>query len=214
MADNRSLEVYRASEAAVDAALQNPIADQVISAFHIACFLDAPNQARGVWSLYIITTTNSALKIDIAGNLPTDNRDVPAGFTITDADPTECTKVFPPREPNIFFLPPRGGFFVQIEPLPASYTVKQFLQFLKDDGLLRYKRGFATHPGFWFYEVFFRLTIKRIVPGGSSYSIAQRIDKYNEELKELSSYGLRRLNDERHPYVNANVMADPGVFDP
>lgn len=207
MASIRNAENYDESHAAVDRILRSTIANEAVVSLTVACRLKntadyivdfQPNDVlQGDWSLLVVTSAHSAIMLEMTGHPPNrhEPKGVPATLKISATHPAHCVLY--------------SSFYSLIDVLIArAYRVKDFMNFLQEDGLLQYRVGSDTHPGHWHFEVIYRLALNGIIEGSSSLRIARKVEEFNKILADCTRRG------EAPPRVDADVMLKRGEFVP
>lgn len=202
----------------VDSVLNSPLANAVIKSINPVGIVDESPVTEGHliasanWSLYLSLLNDNALKLHMAATAPPLHSGFPAApavLTISEVSPQAYTF--------------DGTSDVQVTiSVSRPYTVREFLDFLKDEGMLKYEVSYGTHAAYWLFKVVERLAFNHVVPGGSSMAISQQVDAFNKfraadrakrwkEMKEL----MPKAKDEDLPpplFIDSGVMSNPGSF--
>lgn len=214
---------FRESYQNVDSILQSPLADGVILDVIIVVTFDSSpsdeledsNTISASWSLHLRCVNKIALKLQVGPSGPLSKRSVPAVpavLTIAEVSPTQSMTDSKNGIPTPITLP-----------VSRRYTVRDFLGFLKDEGLLKYEVSYETHPGYWLFRVVEGLALNNIVPGGSSLKISKQVDAFNRSLAAVREQDVKKMmanvanvqdDDDLPPLlrIDPGVMSNPGSF--
>lgn len=209
---------FRESYEVMDSVLNSPLANGVIKSIKPVGIVDASPVTKGqliaaaTWSLYLSLPNDNALKLHMAAAAPPLHSEfpaVPAVLTITEVSPQAYT------------FDGQTDVYATIS-VSRQYTVREFLEFLKDEGMLNYEVSYGTHPAYWLFKVVERLAYNHVVPGGSSMAISQQVDAFNKsraaarekKWKEMKELMPKAKDDDLPPpvFIDSGVMSNPGSF--
>lgn len=95
------------------------------------------------------------------------------------------------------------------------FRVREFLQFLLDERLLRYTFEVdpETHPFYWLQHVLYRLVLAGRLAGGTSRLIVMGIEGMNRRLSDAwRDIAIESTRGRPPPQIDAEVMSKPGTF--